>query len=87
MTEHPVDLAYRSTHNAWQRYWDLSTPWPEAPAERARLMAHRDIIHRTRIGIIEQYPQDRRSQQERRSLLAIIAHDEQYILAHQQRED
>lgn len=74
-TEHPVDLMYRSTRAAWQRYIEMSTPWPDDPEKRRELIAHRTAIMETRVRILEAFPLDARIRPELRTLRAIVSQD------------
>ena len=50
--EHPVEYTFRCTRAAWERYMEMSTPWPADWPGRCRLVAHRMAINRTRIELL-----------------------------------
>ena len=81
--EHPVDLMYRSTRPAWERYRSLSTPWPEDWPTRCRRIAHRMVITRTRITLLEFQPvQDVRVRTTLRDLRAELNSDQRTLDEH-----
>ena len=51
--EHPVEYMFQCTRAAWERYTDMSTPWPDDWPNRCRLIAHRMAINRTRIELLQ----------------------------------